>query len=145
VNIVISLRSGREIDNQVRNPNEPCRYPHKFFQNSSSSSFPPSPETSSSSKSEDATDGVLNDSSTPPSLESPSKKDESKEKASSYSIEPPKDSSTEKVQIPYLLFPIGLRRKTKLMLRRCERPSLKSRITFPCSMIFSRCLHMLDF
>jgi len=28
VNAVISLRSDREIDNQVRNPNEPCRYPH---------------------------------------------------------------------------------------------------------------------
>jgi len=47
VNTVISLCSGREVDNQVRNPNEPCRYPHKFFQNSSSSS---SPETSSSSQ-----------------------------------------------------------------------------------------------
>jgi len=31
VNAVISLCSGREIDNQVRNPNEPCRYPHQFF------------------------------------------------------------------------------------------------------------------
>jgi len=28
VNAVISLRSDREIDNQVRNPNEPCMYPH---------------------------------------------------------------------------------------------------------------------
>jgi len=28
VNAVISLRSSREVDNQVRNPNEPCRYPH---------------------------------------------------------------------------------------------------------------------
>ena len=28
VNVVISLCSGREIDNQVRSPNEPCRYPH---------------------------------------------------------------------------------------------------------------------
>ena len=34
VNAVISLHSGREVDNQVRNPNEPCRYPHQFFQNS---------------------------------------------------------------------------------------------------------------
>jgi len=32
VNIVISLCSGREIDNQVRNPNKPFRYPHQFFQ-----------------------------------------------------------------------------------------------------------------
>jgi len=31
VNAVISLRPGREVDNQVRNPNEPCRYPHQFF------------------------------------------------------------------------------------------------------------------
>ena len=31
VNAVISLRSGREVDNQVRNPTEPCRFPHQFF------------------------------------------------------------------------------------------------------------------
>jgi len=103
VNAVISLRSDREIDNQVRNPNEPCRHPHQFFQNSSSFSFPSSscsPETGSSSKPEDATDGVLTDFDTPPSLESPSRKEESKEKASSDSVESPKDSSTKKVQMP---------------------------------------------
>jgi len=27
VNAVISLHSGQEVDSQVRNPNEPCRYP----------------------------------------------------------------------------------------------------------------------
>jgi len=105
VNTVISFRSGREIDNQVRSPNEPCRYPQQFFENSSSS-LPP--ETGSSSEPEDATDGILNDSDTPPSLESPSKKDESKEKDSSNSVDtsPPKDpsssspSSTEKVHMP---------------------------------------------
>jgi len=31
VNAVISLCSGREVDNQVRNPTEPCRFPHQFF------------------------------------------------------------------------------------------------------------------
>jgi len=31
VNAVISLHSGQGVDNQVRNPNEPCRYPHQFF------------------------------------------------------------------------------------------------------------------
>jgi len=40
VNVVISLCSGREVDNQVRNHNEPCRFPHQFFQNSSPSSTP---------------------------------------------------------------------------------------------------------
>ena len=105
LNAVISLRFGREIDNQVRNPNEPCMYPHQFFQNSSFSSSPSSsPETSSSSKLENATDGVLNDSDTPPSLESPSKKEESIEKASFDSVKPPIDSSTEKVHMPLPLF-----------------------------------------
>jgi len=31
LNAVTSLHSGREVDNQVRNPNEPCKYPHQFF------------------------------------------------------------------------------------------------------------------
>jgi len=72
VNAVISLRSSREIDNQVTNPNEPGRYPHEFFQNSSSSS---PPETSSSSQSGDATDDVPNYSNSPSSFESPFKKE----------------------------------------------------------------------
>ena len=63
LNVVISLWSGRELDNQVKNPNEPCMYPHQFFQNSSSS--PPSLETGSSSKLRDAIDGVPNNSDTP--------------------------------------------------------------------------------
>jgi len=41
VNAVISHYSGREIDNQVKSPNEPCRYPHQFFEKSSYSSLPP--------------------------------------------------------------------------------------------------------
>ena len=31
VNVLISLHSGREVDSQVRNPNEPCRYSHQFL------------------------------------------------------------------------------------------------------------------
>jgi len=61
LNIVISLRYSREIDNQVRNPNETCRYPHQFFQNSASSSSSP-PETGSYSEPGDATEGVPDDS-----------------------------------------------------------------------------------
>ena len=65
----------------MTNPDEPCRYPYHFFKNSSSSSSPSSSlETGSSSKPDDTTDGILNDSDTLPSLESPSKKEESKEK-----------------------------------------------------------------
>jgi len=81
VNATISLQSGREIDDQVRNPNEPWMFPHQFFQNSSSSSSScpssssSSLETGSSSKSEDTTDSVFNDSDTPPSFKSPSKKE----------------------------------------------------------------------
>ena len=45
----------------------------------------------------------------------------------------------------YLLFPIGLKRKIKLILRRWERISLKSKSTFFYSMLFSKNLHMLDF
>jgi len=43
---IISLQSGREIDNQVRNLNKSCIYPHRFFQNSSP--FSSSLETGSS-------------------------------------------------------------------------------------------------
>ena len=93
VNVVISLWSGREIDNQVTNPNEPCRYPHQFFQNSSSSS---PLETSSSSQSGNATDGVPNDSDSPSPPESPSTKEELEEKNFSNlaSSSPSKDSSS---------------------------------------------------
>ena len=45
----------------------------------------------------------------------------------------------------YLLFPIGLKRNIKLMLRREERSSLKSKSTFLYSMLFNRFLHMLVF
>jgi len=69
-------------------------YPHWFFQNSSPSSS--SPETGSSSKSGDAADGIPDDSNTPLPSESPSNKEENKEKDSSDSIDPlpPKDSSS---------------------------------------------------
>jgi len=56
VNAITTLHSGREVDNQVRNPNEPCRYPHQFFQNSSPSS---TPETGPSNQSGDTLDSVL--------------------------------------------------------------------------------------
>ena len=94
VNVVIPLRSGQEVDNQVRNSNEPCRYPHQFLQNSS----PSSPlEIGSSSKSGDATDGVPNASDSPSSPESPFKKEELQEKDSSDSVSssPSKDSSSQ--------------------------------------------------
>jgi len=55
VNAVICLRSGREVDNQVRNHTEPCRFPHQFFQNSSPSS---TPETGPSSQSGDQSGGT---------------------------------------------------------------------------------------
>ena len=86
VNAVISLRSGREIHNQVRSPNEPCRYPHQFFERSSSSSSPP--ETGSSSNSRDATDGVSGDSDSRPLIESLSKDEELKKKDFSESVDP---------------------------------------------------------
>ena len=55
INAVISLRSGREIDNQVRNSKEPCKFSHDFFENSFLSR---SPKTGSSKNSGDTTDGV---------------------------------------------------------------------------------------
>ena len=62
----------------MRNPNEPCMYPHLLFLNFSPSSC--SLETSSSSKSEDLTDGVPNDYDNPLPSESPSDKEEPKGK-----------------------------------------------------------------
>ena len=70
VNAVISLCSGRELDTQMKNPNEPCRFPHQFFQNSSVAS---PQETGSSSQSGDTTDCVPNASDSPSSPKSPSK------------------------------------------------------------------------
>jgi len=93
VNAVISLHSDREADNQVRNPNEPCRYPHQFFQNSSPSS---PPEIDSSSQSGDTIGGVPNASDSPSPPKSPSKKEELKEKDSfdSASSSPSRNSSS---------------------------------------------------
>ena len=45
VNAIISIRSSREIDNQVENSKKSYKYPDNFFQNSPSSSL----KTSSSS------------------------------------------------------------------------------------------------
>jgi len=100
----------------VRNPNDPCKYPHQFFQYFSSSS---SPETGSSSKSIDVHDF---DNSLPCELRY--KKEEPKVKDSFDSVDPSplKDSSspssTKKVNKPLPPFPYGLKKKTKLMLRR---------------------------
>jgi len=55
INVVISLKSGRDVDNQVGNSKEPYKFPHDFFQNSSLS---PSPKIGSSNNSGDTTDGV---------------------------------------------------------------------------------------
>ena len=81
----------------MRNLNEPCKYPHQFFQNSFSS---PPPKTGSSSRLRDATDDIPNDFDTHLPPESPSKKAEPKEKESSDSSPPKDSSSTEKVHIP---------------------------------------------
>ena len=59
INAVISLRPGREIDNQVENFKEPSKFPHNFFQNFAPS---PSPKTGSSNNSGDTTNGVPIDS-----------------------------------------------------------------------------------
>ena len=68
-------------------------YPHQLFQNSSSSFFP---ETSSSSKSGDATDGVPNYFDSPSPSELSFNNEEPKEKDSSDSVDPlpHKDSSS---------------------------------------------------
>jgi len=114
VNAIISLWYGREIGNQVGNPNEPCRYPHQFFPNSYSSS---PLETESSSKPRDATNGVPTDSDSSSLPELPSKKEELKEKESSNSVDPSpsKDSSSpsfaEKIHIPLPHFPHMLKKK----------------------------------
>jgi len=114
VNTVVSLYSSQEIDNQVRNPNEPCRYPHQFFQNSASSSSS-SPETGSSSEPWNATEGVPNDSDAHLYPNQSSKKEELKEKDSSDSVDPSpfkgSSFSYEKVHMPL-------------------PPSLKSKLTF---------------
>ena len=148
VNAVISLRSGTEIDNQVRNPNEPCMYPHQFFHNSYSYSSPSSSsslETGSSSKPEDATDGVLNDSNPPPSLESPSKKEKLEEKDSSDSVKPPIDSSTEKVQMPLPPFPHMFKKKDQAHVEKMRETFSQVKINIPLLDAIQQCLHTLDF
>ena len=100
----------------MRNPNEPCIYPHQFFQNSSSSLPSSSPETGPSGKLGDTTDGVLNNSGTPLPSKSPSDKEELKEKDFSISVDPSplKDSSisfVEKVHKPLPRFPHTLKKK----------------------------------
>jgi len=108
VNTVLSLRSGREVDNKVRNPNESCRFSHQFFQNSLPSS---TPETDPFTQSRHTPDGVPNASDSPPS-QSPSKEEEPQEKdsSSSASSSPPKSSSPfllRKSRCPCLLSHIG--------------------------------------
>jgi len=140
VNAVISLHSDREINNQVRNPNEPCRYPRQIFQNSSSSSPPSSPETSSSSKPDDGTDGVFNDSDTSPSLESPSEKDEFKKKDSFESVDPSCSKSlsssssrfsSDKVHIHLPPFPHRLKKKDQAHVEKMRETFSQVKINIP--------------
>jgi len=124
VKAVISLRFGREIDNQVKSSNEPCRYSYQFFQNSVSSSSSP-PKIGLSREPGDATNGVPNDSDTHLPSDCLRKR--------SLKRKTPLIQLTlhllrvlllllllllRKSKCFYLLFPIGLRRKIKLMLRR---------------------------
>ena len=101
----------------MRNPSEPYRYPHQFFQNSSSSSSSSPPETDSSNELGNATNGIPNDSDTCLSPKSLSKKEEIKEKDSSYSVDPSPFkgssslSSAKKVHIPLPPFLYRLKKK----------------------------------
>jgi len=135
VNAAISLRSGREIDNQVRSPNEPCRYPHQFFEKSSSFFSP----TGSSSESGDATDGVPNDSDTfHHSPESSSKKDELEKKDTSKSVDPSPSkghssspSSSEKVHMPFPPFPHRLKKKDQAHVEKMRDTFSQVKINIP--------------
>ena len=151
VNAAISLCSDRQVDNQVRKPNEPCRSPHQFFQNSASSSSSP-PETSSSSEPGDATDGVLNDSNTHIPPESPSKKEELKEKDSSESINPSPSngssspsSSSEKVHMSFPPFSHKLKKKDQAHVKKMREAFSQVKINIPLLDAIQQCLHMLGF
>jgi len=110
----------------MRKVNEPCRYPHQFCQTSSSSP----PEIDSSSQSGDAIDGVPNDSDSPSLPESPSKKEELKEKGSSDSENfssskySSSHSSSEKIQMPSPPFPHRIKKNDQDHIE-------KMRETFP--------------
>jgi len=131
---VIYLRSGREVDNQVRNRNELCRYPHQFFMNSSLS---PSLETGSSSQSGDTTDGVSNALYSPSSPKSPSNKEKLKEKDSSASVSssPSKDSSppssSKKIQMSLPLFPYRLKKKDQGHIEKIRETFSQVKINIP--------------
>ena len=90
VNVVISLRSGWDIDNQVENFKEPCKFPHIFFQNSSHCS---PVRNGSSSKSGDTTNGVLNDSQNDPLSNSTHDQEDPEENDSSNRWSPKHSSS----------------------------------------------------
>ena len=84
VTTVISLGSGREINNQVGNSSETYKYPHSFFQNSSpSSSYR---EIGLPSNSRDGIDGILNDITNLLPSGSPSDKKEHTKKDSGFFI-----------------------------------------------------------
>ena len=88
VHVVISLRSGQEIDSQVENSKELYKYPNRFFQKFSPS-FSSSPEAGSSSNWGDIIDGIPFGPSNDPLLSnSPSDKEETKEKNSADSVDP---------------------------------------------------------
>jgi len=134
VNAGISLRFGREVDNQVRNSNKPYRYPHQFFQNSSPSS---PPEIGSSSQSGDATDGVPNTSDNPSPAESPSKKEELKKKddsdsaSSSHSKDSSFPSSSEKIQMPLPPFSHRLKKKNQDHIKKMRETFSQVTINIP--------------
>ena len=94
VNAVISLRSGRKINNQVGSSHETCKYPYSFFHNSSPISS--SRETGSSNKSTDIADGVSSEYSSPLPLDSLANQKEPNEKNYMLSAAPssPTDSSS---------------------------------------------------
>ena len=142
MNAVISLQSARDIDNQVRNLNEPYRYPHQFFQNSSPSS---SPEIGSPSKLGDATDGVPDDLDSPSPPEPPSKEKNSSDSAK-FSLSKGSSSSSfffsKKVHMPIPHFSHRLKKKDQDHIEKMRETFSQVKINFfLCSMLFSRCLH----
>jgi len=101
INAIISLRTGREINNQVGNVKEPCKFTHNFFQNSS----PSSPLVTGLG---DSTNGVPGDSSKDSPLNSSFDQEELKENDSSDLSSPknsPSPSIVEKVHRPTTTLP----------------------------------------
>jgi len=129
INTIISLRSGRKIDNQVGNSKAPFKFPHNFFQNSS----PSSPVMDS----EDTTYGVPVDSSKDSPLNSSSDQEKLKENDSS-DLSSPKDASSpstvEKVQkpsTPLPPFPHRLKKKDQVNVEKIRETFSQVKINIP--------------